>query len=84
MKYDFRREDNNEIVERAFPMGKCPKEIVCDDGVVAKRVFYAPRVSMFGGNGTAFDAGKLNADMKARNEAAGRRMKDTWQSVKDK
>lgn len=83
MRYDFQREDDGAILTMEFPMGECPKEIVCDDGVVAKRIFHAPHLSMFGGRGTAFNASKLNADMRSRNEAAGRRMRDSWKSVKD-
>lgn len=80
--YEFRREDNGETFERNFPVGKCPRFVICEDGVKACRIFTAPKVSMFSGNGTAFDASALNADMKRRNEAAGRRMKDTWPSVR--
>lgn len=83
MLYEFRRPDGS-IVEKSFPMKDCPKSIVCDDGVEAVRIFSVPRVSMFGANGTASDASKLNADMRARNEAAGRRMRDNWESVKSK
>ena len=84
MRYEFRRESDGVVVERSFPMSDCPKSIVCDDGVVAKRIFSVPKITMFGTNGTAGDASRLNADMRARNEAAGRRMRDSWESVKKK
>lgn len=81
--YSFQTDDGEEV-ERRFPMGKCPKEIALDDGRIAKRVFCAPDVSMFSG-GHAFGDGatKLNADMRRRQEEAGKRMRDNWKSVKD-
>lgn len=81
--YSFQTDDGDEV-ERTFPMGECPKEITLDDGRIAKRVFGAPYVSMFGGGHASGDgATKLNADMRRRQEEAGRRMRDNWQSVKD-
>ena len=77
------RTDDGEEVERMFPMGECPKEIALDDGRIAKRVFGVPNVSMFGGGHASGDgAARLNADMRRRQEEAGRRMRDSWQSVK--
>ena len=82
--YSFRTDDGEEV-ERMFPMGECPKEIALDDGRIAKRVFGAPNVSMFGGGHASGDgAARLNADMRRRQEEAGRRMRDSWQSVKEK
>lgn len=82
MIYGFRTEDGEEV-ERNFPMGECPKEITLDDGRIAKRVFGAPHVSLFGGGHVSGDAArKLNADMKRRQAEAGRKMKDNWESVK--
>ena len=81
--YSFQTDDGDEV-ERTFPMGECPKEITLDDGRIAKRVFGIPNVSMFGGGHASGDgATKLNADMRRRQEEAGRRMRDNWQSVKD-
>ena len=81
--YSFQTDDGDEV-ERTFPMGECPKEITLDDGRIAKRVFGIPNVSMFGGGHVSGDgATKLNADMRRRQEEAGRRMRDNWQSVKD-
>ena len=80
--YSFRTDDGEEV-ERMFPMGECPKEIALDDGRIAKRVFGVPNVSMFGGGHASGDgATRLNADMRRRQEEAGRRMRDSWQSVK--
>ena len=42
--YGFEREDGKRI-EKFFPMGKCPDEIICEDGIKAKRVFSTPNVS---------------------------------------
>ena len=81
--YSFQTDDGDEV-ERTFPMGECPKEIALDDGRIAKRVFGIPNVSMFSGGHVSGDgATKLNADMRRRQEEAGRRMRDNWQSVKD-
>ena len=81
--YSFQTDDGDEV-ERTFPMGECPKEIALDDGRIAKRVFGVPNVSMFGGGHASGDgAARLNADMRRRQEEAGRRMRDSWQSVKD-
>ena len=82
--YSFRTDDGEEV-ERMFPMGECPKEMTLDDGRIARRVFGVPNVSMFGGGHASSDgAARLNADMRRRQEEAGRRMRDSWQSVKDK
>lgn len=77
--------DDGEQIERQYPMGECPKEIALDDGRVAKRLFSC-NVSMFGGGGHASGdaAARLNADMKRRQAEAGRRMRDSWPSVKSK
>ena len=81
--YSFQTDDGDEV-ERTFPMGECPKEITLDDGRIAKSVFGIPNVSMFGGGHVSGDGAiKLNADMRRRQEEAGRRMRDNWQSVKD-
>ena len=82
--YSFRTDDGDEV-ERMFPMGECPREIALDDGRIAKRVFGVPNVSMFGGGHASGDGtARLNADMRRRQEEAGRRMRDSWQSVKEK
>jgi len=84
MGYEFKREDNGEIVEKNFPMGECPKFIVCEDGVRANRIFSVPFVQIMGTNGhvTGDGAAKLNADMKARQSAADKRMRERWKSVR--
>lgn len=84
MGYEFQREDNGEIIKKDFPMGECPKFIVCEDGVKAKRIFSVPFVSIMGANGhvTGDGAAKLNADMKARQAAADKRMRERYKSCK--
>lgn len=80
--YCFKREDDGKVVEKKFSISECPSFIVCEDGVKAIKIFTPSHVSMFDANGTARDASKLNADMRAKNKAAGSRMKDNWQSYK--
>ena len=82
--YMFRRDDNGECFERKYRIGECPKEIVCEDGVVARHVITAPGVQWKGGFLPPGEAMRRNRDMKSRQDTAGRRMKDNWQSVKDK
>ena len=57
---------------------------VGEDGVKAKRVFSVPFVSIMGANGhvTGDGAAKLNADMKARQAAADKRMRERYKSCK--
>lgn len=86
MGYEFEREDNGEIVERNFPMGECPKFIVCDDGVRANRIFSVPFVQMMGTDGhvTGDGAARLNSDMRKRQDDANKRMRERWKSVRSK
>ena len=80
--YAFQTEDGQTISE-FFPMGECPKELILKDGRVAKRV-YKSNVSMFSKEGSSgSNASKLNAQMRKRNEEAGKRMRQRWKSVKD-
>lgn len=81
--YAFQTEQG-EIVNQFFPMGQCPNEITLEDGRKAKRV-YLSNVSMFSKEGSSgSNASKLNAEMRKRNEEAGKRMRQRWKSVKDK
>jgi hypothetical protein len=85
MGYEFKREDNGDIVEKDFPMGECPKFIVCDDGVRANKVISIPFISMIGRNGHASGDGasRLNADMSRRQKEADARMRERWRSCRD-
>lgn len=79
--YSFVTEDGEEIC-KSFPMGECPSEIKLDDGRIATRSFGC-NISMFSTEGSAgSNAAKLNAEMRKRNEAAGKRMKERWKSCK--
>ena len=82
--YMFRRDDNGECFERKYRIGECPKEIICDDGVIARHVITAPGVRWNGGFLPPGEAMRRNKDMKSRQDQAGKRMRDNWQSVKDK
>ena len=42
--YEFQRENDLKIVEKRFPMGECPRSIVCDDGVTAHKIFSIPNL----------------------------------------
>lgn len=46
--YEFKREDNGEIVEASFPIGKCPQQIICDDGVTARKIISASNIVIHG------------------------------------
>ena len=81
--YSFCTDDGEEI-SQFFPMGKCPSEIILEDGRIAKRT-YNCNISMFSTEGSSgSNAAKLNAEMRKRNEAAGKRMRERWQSCKTK
>jgi hypothetical protein len=55
---------------------------VLDDGRVAKRSFGC-NISMFSTEGSAgSNSAKLNAEMRKRNEEAGKRMRERWKSCK--
>ena len=82
--YDFKRQDNDEIITKMFSISECPKFIECQDGVIAHKVISAPNVSMFGKNGSVMNSSKLNNDMKKRQEKADKRMRERWKSVKSK
>lgn len=81
--YMFRRDDNGECFEKKYRIGECPKEIVCEDGVIARHVITAPAVQWKGGFLPPGAAMKRTADMKRKQDDAGRKMKDSWKSVKD-
>lgn len=79
--YSFQTQDG-QIVERFFSMNECPNEIILDDGRVAKKN-YGGKVTMFSKEGSSgSNASKLNAQMRKRNEQAGKRMRQRWKSVK--
>lgn len=75
--YGFEREDGKRV-EKFFPMGECPNEIICEDGIKATRIFSTPNFSYGRGSLPASVAEKRNRDMKKRNEEAGKRMRERW------
>lgn len=79
--YGFEREDGKRI-EKFFPIGECPDEIVCEDGVKAKRILSSPSISWGRGSLPASVASQRKRDMIKRNEEAGKRMRERWKSVK--
>ncbi len=85
MGYEFKREDNGDIVEKDFPMGECPKFIICEDGVKANKIISLPFISIMGSNGHASGDGasRLNADMNRRQREADARMRERWRSCKE-
>lgn len=81
--YQFKRENDNKIVQQIFPIGTCPSEIICEDGIKAKRIISVPYVSFFDKNGSSnSNASKLNKEMKKRQEKANKKMRQRWKSVK--
>lgn len=79
--YSFVRPDGVEV-EKSFPMGECPKEITCDDGVVAKRQFFAPSIKWSGGFVPPSASAQRKKEMTARNKDVDSRMRERWKSVK--
>ena len=82
--YSFRRESDGKMIDRKFPIGECPDENICDDGVVAQHLITAPNVQWKGGFMPPGQSMKRNADMKRRQSDSGRRMRDNWESVSSK
>lgn len=80
--YSFEKEDGKRI-EKFFPIGECPDEIICEDGMKAKRVLSSPNISWGKGFLPSSVASKRKKDMIKRNEEAGQRMRERWKSVKN-
>lgn len=79
--YSFKREDNGEWVQQFHPMGECPQEIICEDGVKAKRGYEgAPAVKWGKGFLPVGEALKRKKDMTKRNEKAGDKGRAYWKS----
>ncbi len=64
MFYEFEKEDGT-IISESFPMGKCPKEIVCEDGQKAKKIFSLPYIVV---KGSSSEAIKKRDNLKRREE----------------
>lgn len=82
--YSFIRENDGIEVEKFFPIGKCPDEIVCDDGAVAKRCFNPPSIQWKGGYIPPTASQKRKGDMTMQNKRSDRKMRERWQSVRAK
>ena len=76
--YEFQK-GNGEVVCRQFPMGECPKEILCDDGASAKRVFSSGVfISFKEGQETSSKLKSMNERMRKANIEAGERGRKDW------
>lgn len=76
--YEFQKEDG-EIVCKQFPMGKCPKEIECDDGIKARRIFSSGiSMSFKEGQETSAKLKSMNEKMRKANIEAGERGRKEW------
>lgn len=80
--YQFKRDDGI-LVEKWYPIGECPKEIVCDDGRPARRVLFAPSVTWKGGYLPPSAAQARNTMMNRMQEDAARKSCDSWPSYKE-
>lgn len=79
--YAFQKDDGT-IIEQFFSMGKCPKEIICQDGSKAYRVYGCPNVNYGKGFLPTSVAEKRNRDMNKRQKEADKRMRERWTSLK--
>lgn len=79
--YAFQKDDGT-VVEQFFPMGKCPKEITCQDGSKAYRIYGCANVTYKGGFLPTSVAEKRNKEMRKRQALADKRMRQSWKSVK--
>lgn len=79
--YSFQKEDGTKI-DKWYPMGECPKEIICEDGQKATRIYGCVGI-IWKGSLPPGAVIKRNADMRKRNEEAGKRMRERWKSCKD-
>ena len=79
--YAFQKDDGT-VVEQFFPMGECPKEITCQDGKKAYRMYGCPNVNYGRGFLPTSVAEKRNKEMRKRQAQADKRMRQSWKSVK--
>ena len=79
--YLFKKEDGTQI-EKFFPIGKCPDEIICEDGVKAHRVFTSPNITWGKGVLPPSASMRRKKDMIKRNKDADKRMRERWKSCK--
>ena len=80
MKYDFLRDDGL-WEEKSFPIGQCPREVVDDDGVRARRAWRPeslPSVAWKEGHETETARADKNARRTQDNIDAGNRGREYW------
>lgn len=76
--YEFEREDGT-WVERFYPFGQCPKEIICEDGVKAfHRHRTAPAISWKAGSEPSSLLRKQAESRYRSNIQAGKRGEHEW------
>ena len=81
--YTFQREDG-KCVDKIFPFGQCPKEIVDDDGVRAVRIFKPFNIAWKAGQETDAQLWALSDKRKKANIEAGERGRKMWKERKPK
>ena len=78
MLYEFKREDG-EWIEMEFPIGQCPREIACSDGVKARRGWRTPpQVVWKDGQEPEATLARKSQRRRRDNIEAGRRGHDYW------
>ena len=77
--YCFRREDGR-VVERQFPFGKCPKEIVDEDGMKARHIFTPANIQWAEGFMPEATASARNERRRMDNIRAGERGRADWKA----
>lgn len=75
--YEFLRADGRRI-ERRFPFGQCPSEIVDDDGVRARKVFSVVGMKWREGHETSSSVSAQSERRRRENIAAGDRGRAEW------
>lgn len=76
--YEFEREDG-EIVEQIFPISNIPDEIICSDGVKAKRRLYPSKFGVIWKGSLPYgQVIKRKEQMTKINNDAGKRGEKEW------
>jgi len=77
--YCFKRDDGR-VVERQYPFGQCPREIVDDDGVKARRIFTPANIQWAEGFMPEATAMARNERRRIDNINAGNRGRSDWRA----
>ena len=83
MTYEYFCEKCQMVLEAEFSFGKAPKEIICDCGTTCGR-HYGDMNFILKGGGWPSKKMSFNKEMTDRNEAAGQRMRKTWDGTQPK